>query len=363
MGTKINSFDLIDLKDKGIFQFVTLTDKNIYVVYRQNKTNINDIINLFSQNYECKNFEIDYKSNTLNRNFTEEELLKTPWELELPKKEIIKLKGKYVPNITYFSHCKKLTEESDSISESKQSEKNSQLTKLEENSSEDKSTKSDSNSDQLTDLIDFCGDKIVKPQDTNSSEKINVNIRMLSGKQFSIETDIGSSVSDLKKLIFNESQIKEATQRLIFKQSILQDDRKLSSYSIIENSTIHMILTTRAPQQIVVNSNVKKPEGVCWNVYVSTLTGKKFIFAVADATTVYNLKELVLDKEGIPIDQQRMIFAGKQLEDNYKLIDYNICQDSTVHLVLRLKGGMYHETSGKNGNFEPLENCIIIMDD
>jgi len=85
--------------------------------------------------------------------------------------------------------------------------------------------------------------------------------------------------------------------------------------------------------------DIKKSTGNEFEIYVKTLTGKTITCYIDPNATIANFKSVIQDKEGIPSDQQRMIHAGKQLEDDRRLSDYRIHDNSTVHLVLRLRGG------------------------
>jgi len=165
---------------------------------------------------------------------------------------------------------------------------------------------------------------------------------MQNGKELSLEEPADQTVESVKNTVQRREGIPVSEQQLFFGGSELENGRKLNSYEIKDGSILDLI-------PLVVASPTTTPTGML--LFVKTLTGKTLTLNIDPLDTIRDLKNQIKLKEGLPISQQCLVAAGKQLDNNLMVSTCNIQNQSVLHLVLRVPshGPVQITVVGANG--------------
>ncbi|XP_072565121.1 polyubiquitin-like isoform X1 [Paramormyrops kingsleyae] len=157
-------------------------------------------------------------------------------------------------------------------------------------------------------------------------------IKFMNGQTFSLSVELNATIKTLKNLIQIKQGTPSARQRLSVqngqRRDLTDESRTLAEYGVSSGSTVIVLVTEPGPIQVTEPGPIQ--------VFLKTVNGTIHTYEITPGETVSEFKRKVFNKEHVAVDQQRLIYEGRQMEDGKKLEDYGVKNESTIFLILRL---------------------------
>jgi Ubiquitin family. len=297
-------------ENEAIIEFYTLERKTIYGIYDKNKIKFRDIINSLFENYDCPYLKRD-------------KLLFYSYSLRkmIDKKD-------YDNHISTFDFPTRTT------------------LRLHQRPPKEISNDSDEEDD-----FDAKTNKFIK------KSQFKIFVETEEKKIIILNVTCMNKICDVKKMISDRENMEIDKIKLTFNNNELKDDDYLYKKNIKKKSKLQL-------NNKIINSNNSDNDydhNVTYEIYIKLLIGEIISILVKCTDQICDVKNKIYEITGFQVEEIALIYCGIRLSNKEHLYEHNIRHRSQIHLIIRMGGGMYSETSGKNGNYRSLKSIVFRM--